>query len=213
MGGNYLINEMIEVNSYLNRKVDTKKLQQNLYRVCFLLAKWYKEQGLTPVEIREKIFLWAKEKNIYIKHNVNDIIKRALEDKTRLKDNVVVKISEGDLAEINRRFDNKKTKFVALAILAYAKVYADRDREFNLSSVEFGNWVGIHHSNLRRRYLTELIDFGYISKLVAPKSSFKWDGDTANKYKIHVPIHNDGKYILDNNDIRGLYYKIFSSCI
>ena len=60
-----MINEILEVQEYLDGKNINKKC---LYRTCFMLAKWYKQQGLSNVEIREKIFEWGKKYNIYIKY-------------------------------------------------------------------------------------------------------------------------------------------------
>lgn len=176
-----------------------------------MLAKWFKEQGLTQLQIRENIFLWGKTHSMYIKYNVNDIIKKALDDKQRLKDNVAVKINESDIQEIKHRFDNPKTRLVALAILCYAKTYANRDKEFNVSSIALGEWLRIDSSNIRRKYLKELIEFEYISVVDSLKNTYKWDGNSQQSYtyKINVPILNSGNYTLEDNKISVLYDSLF----
>lgn len=177
-----------------------------------MLAKWYKQQGLSNVEIREKIFEWGKEYNIYIKYNVNSIIYQALEDKHRLRgDEAVVRISQSDIDEITRRFDSVPCRKTALGILCYAKVSADRDNEFNISALSLSNWLHFDSGNMSGRYLKELIDFEYIAK-INNSSTYSWDKNvksTSLRLKLLVPIDNKGDYTLENNDIEKLYDDIF----
>lgn len=202
-----MINEVIEVKNYIDGKNINKT---DLYRACFLLAKWYKGQGQSHADIRSSIFGWAAKHNIYIKYNVNKIIYKAAEDNHGLKDNTTVKISKKDVAEITSRFDSKPVKLTALAILCYAKAHADRECTFDISSVSLSAWLGINDSNLRNRYLKELVDFGYISKLSTPKNTYKWENPDVNcKYRLNVDIHNNGNITLTDNDIKGLYSELF----
>ena len=177
-----------------------------------MLAKWYKQQGLSNVEIREKIFEWGQRYNIYIKYNVNSIIYQALEDKHRLRgDEAIVRISQMDINEIIRRFDSVQCRKVALAILCYAKVSADRDNEFNISALALSNWLNINRGNMSGRYIKELIDFEYIKKTDVSKT-YSWDSNVKSNtmtLKILVPIENTGDYILSKNNIEGLYNEIF----
>lgn len=203
-----LINEVVEVREYLE---GNNIVKNNLFRTCYLLAKYYKEKGMSPVEIRKSIFDWAKENKIYIIYNLNNIIYQALRDKQRLKDNITIKINQKDIDNIKSRFDSKNTRLTALALLCYAKAYADRDKEFTLSSVSLGAWIGIADSHLRGTYLKEVIDFEYVSK-VESTNSYSWNKSKKNKstrYKINVDIHNSGEIQLINNDIRTLYNQIF----
>ena len=204
-----MINEIAEVKGYLSGNHIVKS---NLYRICYLLAKWFKEQGLSRLEIRDSIFDWGKRYNVYIRYDVNQIINKALMDKHRLKD-YTVRVNDADIAEINRRFDNTKTKLVALAILCYAKAYADHDKEFTVSAVALGAWLGIHNSSVKRKYINELIDYGYISIVSTPNNTYFWEvseSDKCCRYRINVSINNDGNLILFDNDILSLYKKIFS---
>ena len=203
-----MINEVLEAKTYLEGK---QIVQGNLYRICFILAKWFGEQGLSRLSIREEIFDWGRRYGVYIKYNVNDIIEKALRDRRRLRGDTPLRIGGTDVREITRRFDSRKTKLVALAVLCYAKAFADRDREFALSSVALGAWVGIHSSQLRRKYIGELIDFGYLS-VVLPQKAYSWAGDKSfhgNRYRIEVPIENEGEFLLQNNEIEKLYREAF----
>lgn len=204
-----MINEILEVQEYLDGNNINKKC---LYRTCFMLAKWYKQQGLSNVEIREKIFEWGKTYNIYIKYNVNSIIYQALEDKHRLRgDEAVVRISQSDIDEITRRFDSVPCRKTALGILCYAKVSADSDNEFNISALALSNWLHLDSGHMSGRYLKELMDFEYIKK-VHNSSTFSWDKNiksTSLRLKLLVPFDNKGDYILANNDIEHLYNGTF----
>ena len=182
-----------------------------LYRDCYLLAKWYKQKGCNHMEIRENIFKWAKDNDIYITYNLNNIIRKAMNDKSRLKDNIVVRINGKDIIEIGRRFDGRNVRLLALALLCYAKANDNRDGEFYISSVALGSWIGIANSNILSRYLPELEDFGYVKKLECSKSHC-WD--SSEKYKqlrliLLVPFTNDGSVQLNGNDIKALYDECF----
>ena len=200
-----MINEVVEVKEYLEGKNINKK---NIYRMCYLLSKWYKENGMTHEEIRNSIFKWANSYGIYITHNLNNIIYLALEDKLRLKDNIQIKINNGDIEEIKRRFDTKNTRLVALSLLCYAKAHADRDKLFSISLKALSCWIGITAQNLSTRYIKELYDFGYLD---INRTTFKYDYKTVkqNIYKLKVDIHNNGNYLLVDNNIMDLYSKIF----
>lgn len=203
-----MIDEAVVVKNLLDGKHIHKKC---LFRNCYLLAKYYKQQGLSQIDIREAIFKWGKEHDVFITYNINNIIRKVMQDKQRLKDNIAIYVSEDDVAQITRRFDNKNVRKLALALLCYAKANADRDGEFSISSVELGAWIGIDNSNILSRHLPELVDFGYIQKENS-RPSFTWD--KAEKYKhltlkMLVPFNNRGEYALRENDIAELYKECF----
>lgn len=190
--------------------------EKHLYRICFLIAKWYKQQGLSNVEIREKIFEWGQKYKIHIKDNVNSIIYNALNDEKPLRGNeTVVKISQNDINEIIRRFDSIQCRKVALAILCHAKVSADRDNEFNISALALSNWLKINYGNMCSRYFKEMIDFEYIQK-VCGSPTFTWNKNTKSttlRLKLLVPVKNDGEFVLNGNDIDGLYNDVFKKAV
>jgi len=204
-----MVDEVLEVQEYLQGKNINPKC---LYRICYMLVKWYKQQGLSHLEIREAIFNWGKTNNIYIHCNVNNIIYQAINDKNRLRENVIVRINNNDIQEIIKRFDSRNCKLLALSLLCLAKCSADRDGEFNVSLLALSNWTKIDYSNISKRYLPELIDFGYVSKQ-ENKRVFSWDKNVKSKsvsLKIMLPFSNSGTYILKNNDIHELYDEIFT---
>lgn len=203
-----MINEVLEVQGYLNGENINKKC---LYRICFLLAKWFKQQGMSHIEIRQAIFDWGKKYHIYIEYNVNSIIYQALEDKQRLKENVIIKINSNDIEEIKKRFDSRNSRLLALAILCYAKCNANRDNEFIISGLALSHWIGIKSTNLSGRHLPELIDFGYISKIDTEKT-YTWNKKVKSKslyLKINVNISNIGDFQLIENNIHDLYNQLF----
>lgn len=205
-----MINEVIEVQKYLSGDNIDKA---NLYQTCYLLAKWFKSKGQTHLQIRMSIYKWANANKITVKPYLNAIIDKALVDEAPLTEGIVVYINERDIKEITKRFDNKNTRLVALAMLCYAKVYANNKGEFSLSSISIGAWVNIHNSNIRRRYIKELINFEYIHRVSTPKNNRKWknsDEDKNCKYAIRLPLENKGEYMMADNDIERLYKRAFA---
>lgn len=204
-----MINEQYEVNQYLEGKNINKKC---LHRICFLLAKYYKEAGLNHLEIRNKIFDWGKEWGVYFPFSVNSVIYQALEDKNKLRGKTDVYINNEDIAQILSRFDSKNCKLLALAILCYAKVAANSDGEVAISTVAFSSWLKMQQSHISGRYIPELVDFDFMEKLGDEETYFMWDKKTLSKnrrYKLKVPVVNDGIYTLVDNDIFSLAQEVF----
>lgn len=204
-----MINEQYEVAQYLEGKNVNKKC---LHRICFLLAKYYKEKGMNHLEIRSEIFGWGRQYNIYFPFSVNSVIYQALEDKHPLRGETQVYISDSDVAQILARFDSKNCKILALAILCYAKVAANSDGEVAISTVAFANWLKMQQSHISGRYIPELIDFDFMEKLGDEETYFMWDKKTLSKnrrYKLKVPLVNEGTYVLSDNDIFTLASEVF----
>ena len=188
-----------------------------MYQHCYLISKYYLQQGFEPFEVRQRIFAWAKQHKIFLdakQLNLNQIIYKANRDATRLRDDITIRISSEDLDEITARFDNMKTRKAALGILCYAKAAADQRNCFNLSLATFCNWIGIGYSYMLKKYLVELQSFGYLTKLVSgKKKTFSWDNNVKSKastFKLLVPFNNSGEYILVNNDIDALFKECFT---
>lgn len=203
-----MIDETIEVNHIL----DGKFSKQNLYNSYYLLAKYYIEQGLELSEASKALFNWAKSNELFVKYDLNAIVKRAKEDKNKLTRNVKIYINQNDIDNINNGFYNKNTKLVALAILCYAKANINKNRELHVSSCDIGAWVNIHNSSIRRRYINELVEFGYLTKIKSPINNHSWGNlkeESSTKYKLNVDYYNSGEYELIDNDIHKLYREIF----
>ena len=176
------------------------------------MAKYHIMQGVPIPDIRQKIFDWGRENNIWIKYSVNDITIRAAEDKSPLLCPESVNVSSDDVARIVRLFDTPRVQCCALALLCYAKVYANKNGEFPLSSIPFSNWVGIDRSYFQRKVAKELDMFGYVKVINVPQKKPRWDkGEhlSTNRYKMLVPYDNVGEYKLNGNDIQGLFRELF----
>ena len=210
IGGSMMIDEIREAEDYINGENIVK---ENLYRICYLMSCYYKLQNIEKMETRKKIFEWGKQNGIWIKYDVNQIITRAYESNNPTFKSPVIKINKQDVTKIKDSFDGHKVRKVALALLCYAKVHANKNREFCISSVALGAWLGINRKTLRNRYIKELIDFEYIQEADNHKNSNIWEQSfdkQGTKYRINNSLHNSGEYVLENNDIDKLYLEIFS---
>ena len=207
-----MINEYLEVQQYLKGEGVNKECLQ---RICFLIACWYKELGYNKLQIREAIFEWANRYHYFLDFSVNTIIYRVEENNAKLRRNSDIYINDDDIARIKARFDTKNVRMVALAILCYSKAFADKDGNFNLSTVSLGNWVGFSRTNISSYYLKELIDFSYVEKVnYKKKKTYTWNKKTVARslvLKLKVPTVNEGKYKIKDNDIRALYDEVFGT--
>ena len=204
-----MINEVIEAKDYIAGKNINKN---NLYRTVYLMAKYHIMQGVPIPDIRQKIFDWGRENNIWIKYNVNEVTIRAAEDKRQLLCPESVNVSDEDVARIKKLFDTPRVQCCALALLCYAKVNANRSGEFPLSSIPFSNWVGLDRSYFQRKVAKELEMFEYIKVIRTPQKKPKWhEGEhlATTRYKMLVPYENTGEHILNGNDIHGLFRELF----
>ena len=204
-----MINEVLEAKDYIAGKNINKN---NLYRTIYLMAKYHIMQGVPIPDIRQKIFDWGRENNIWIKYNVNDVTIRAAEDRKKLFTPESVNVSSEDVARIVKLFDTPRVQYCALALLCYAKVRAGSRGEFPLSSIPFCNWLGVDRSYFQGKVVKELDMFGYIKAIKADQKKPKWsDGEhlATTRYKMLVPYANVGEFKLIGNDIRSLYRELF----
>lgn len=204
-----MINEVLEAKDYIAGKNINKN---NLYRTVYLMAKYHIMQGVPIPDIRQKIFDWGRENNVWIKYSVNDITIRAAEDKSPLLCPESVNVSNDDVARIVKLFDTPRVQCCALALLCYAKVYANKNGEFPLSSIPFSNWVGIDRSYFQRKVAKELDMFGYVKVINVPQKKPRWnEGEhlSTTRYKMLVPYDNVGEYKLNGNDIQLLFRELF----
>lgn len=199
---------MTQVQEYLKGNFS----KQNLYSTYYLLAKYWKEQGQSAAEIRKSIFDWANKHGLFVKYKLNVLIIKVFSDNKKISDGTIAYVNNEDIDRIKTLFDSKKTRLTALAILCYAKIYANANREFSISSCSLGAWINIYHTNLRDRYIKELCLFDYLTKLEVPKNDKNWnkrDLDKSTSYRINFPIKNIGEYKLELNDIEKLYNEVF----
>lgn len=204
-----MINEKREVEMYLNGEGVNKNI---LYRICYLLAKHYKEEGMSRLDTRTALFDWANAHQIYVQYDLNSIINFVYDvDKRTLSDTEYVLFSSEDVAEINKRFDEHNVKLVAFALLAYAKRFANAKNEIVMGYHELANWVGIGESVVRKRIIKQLIDYEMVAIVKADKSLFKKHDkllSSRTRFKILIPVKDEGETKV-GNDIRGGFAKLF----
>lgn len=192
-----MINELIEVQEYL----DGKNIDQRFsYRICYMLACYYRDQGLSHQAIRDKIFEWGSKYKCFFDFKVNSVIYRVFEENTPLRGESPCYINEGDIEEIRRRFDSKNTRMVALALLAYGKVCANKNGECDLSLYGLSRWLGIDYANLSSRHFKEVVDFGLITRIDTKQSWNKGTRQKMIRIRFNVPLINKGDDpVIDNN--------------
>jgi len=205
-----MVNERYEAQQYLEGK---KITNDNAFRAYYLMTCLLRESGLSKDEIRAKVKEWEEVHSIKKKYDVNKIVRNVFdyEDEVYLCD-PIVKINKRDVEIINSRFDNKKTKLIALAMLCYAKAYANKENEFHISTVALSAWSGLHRKTIASRYIKELIDFGYLETVKKFCANREWSGSyrlQSTKYRIKLNLHNSGDNILEGNDIRLLFSRLF----
>lgn len=208
-----MVNEVLLVENLLQGIGINKKC---LFQHCYLMAKYFLQQGLSPLETRKRIFDWACKYHLYLDAtslNINRLIYKAQDDKRRLNEEDV-NVSAQDIKEITDRFDSPKTRKTALALLCYAKAFADRDNCFSISVISLCNWVGIGKSQMYVAYLKELQAFDYIEQDHSKdRKIHSWDGNVKSQsdvFKLKVKFNQSGEYQLRNNDIDKLYQECFS---
>lgn len=177
-----MLDEVYEVKQYLAGK---KVSERGRYRAAYLIARWYTQEGCDFKETRSRVYEWAKSSGNFIKYNVNDIVTAARQCKERLKDNPKLCVSEEDINRIVELFDASKTRLLALAILCYAKIYANSNGEFNISVSAMSDWIGVSQSSLVKRYIPELEQLGYLKKIGLEKVAHTWH---------HGKEHQTNKY-------------------
>ena len=203
-----MVDERYEAQQYLEGKNISIP---NLYRIFTLLAKWFNEQNLSCVEIRDHIKCWAKNNKIFTNYDLNVIITSVFgKSKNSKLRSPIIKINETDINMINSKFDNGKTKLVALAILCFAKANCNRKGEFVISTVGLSAWTGVNRSRLSSRYLKELINFKFISvveKRVNNKD--RPNGNQGIRFIMNHKLHNSGCTALEENNIEKLFSELF----
>lgn len=210
---NGLINEVCEVKNYLSGRPVSGR---GTYRAVYQLARWYTQEGLSFQEIREYIIDWLRSCGHTPQNDINAIIQKARKEKTPLK-NIDVYINRTDIQRIRDVSTSNPVKKLALALLCYAKVYADKYNRFSISITALSDWCGITRQHISTRYLPELIKTGYVSKDANNGNGASWydkKRQTGARHapiqlRINVPVHNSGQFMLEENDFDALYQRTF----
>ena len=189
-----------------------------IYGHCYLLAKYYLQvEGLNELDTRKKIFGWATKTKLYLNTdeiNVNQIIYKAQQDKTPLREKPILGISDVELRQIIIRFNKKKTRRIALAILCYAKAAGDKDGNFNISISGLANWLHCSRSSLYE-HINILKEYRFIEKQAKEGQRKSWNKKTKSQqgaYRILIPLSEDAAdHYLFSNDIDTLTEECFAS--
>ena len=124
-----------------------------------------------------------------------------------------VRVSEDDVFEIVKRFDRRKVRITAFALLLYAKAFADENGEITFSYAELSAWTGLDASSIRKTYMPELLMFKFCEMARTDNRPFFKHGKTIHprtKIKLLVPIQQDGEYEFDD-DFIPQFDQIFAS--
>lgn len=199
-----MIDEVAEVQDYLSGKHVSSLCE---YRAIYLMARYFLAEGLTGFEVRDKIFEWGNKHGHFIRCNVNKTISHAKQNTKPLRANTVVYISTDDIRLINSHFDNRRVKWLALAILAYGKAVADANGECDISLIGLAQWLDLDYSSVRR-WVQEMIDFSYIEKIETQKRKSK-KRNPVSRIRFLAPLVNEGEYRVIGNNIAALANLIF----
>lgn len=205
-----MVDEMAEARKYLSGQ----QLEQkgNLYRACYMVAKYYKQLGCDEEAIFQKTAEWVRTYNLTLDFSLAGCIAAAYMNDRELRNGNVVRISKEDADTIRLYALNKADRRVALALLCCAKGYAGSDGSFVASSGAIGSWLGMDAGNVRSRYIPRLVKIGYIEKLPTQETIRGWQKNyyrNAYRLRLKVPYRDDGEWELRNNDIRTLYTQVF----
>lgn len=162
---------------------------------------------MNSLQVKEAITKWKTENHYWFHCNVLQAISHARKHNGEIRRDTTVYISDEDVYEINRRFENKNVKFLALAILAYAKATADKYGVCNISMVGLATWLDLDYTSVKR-WLNVMIEYAYLVKINVPKR----EGQIRNpvtQIRMLVPLKNDGRYVVHGNDIAALANELF----
>lgn len=206
-----MIDELTDVKKYLAGEGLSHDIE---YRICLLLAKWFYQNGAgTREEIREQLKDWAKENEFFITVAMNPLIDKVISENMRLQGIRPVPVSSHETELIADRFDSYGERITALAVLCYAKVYADRDGIFKLSISSLSKWLCMEQRTVRN-HLKTLCSFGFIKQKEAGGISSWYNSvvvSALHKYRLEFTPDEDGDYQLVHNDINKLYDNIYAA--
>lgn len=206
-----MINEVTEVRKYFIGEIDGK----SLYRVVYMMAKYHKHNGLPMRDALATILEWVRINKVTLNFSPMSCIYAAYQNQRELDEGMKVSISEKDKNMILRFAYSESEKLLALALMCYAKAFADKKGVFKLSFSALAQWLGLDRSNLYRRHLKALIAFGYVAQHETPEALKAWsrDGGSGNEYELLAPYDKGGEYELIDNDIHDLCRRVFADSI
>ena len=182
--------------------------------MALLIAKYCYEQGMrNPYDIVKYLKEWAKRYNFFLTVSMINIAQRVINDRMTLCC-AEVGVDDSEVEMIRSISKNSTQEKFALAILCYAKAYANSKGVFKISKSAFAHWLGFGDriANMNP-YFQFLIDTGYIKKHVLTNINSwykKTVVSTLNEYIIVADYNKDDKqYTLHDNNIDQLYEEAF----
>lgn len=177
-----------------------------------LLAKLFYERGCkTPLEIRNALKTWAKAHSFYFNVSMNSVAIKVIEEDMHLLEPVVY-INDRDIEFINDNFDSYNEKFTALAVICYAKAYADDKQEFKISKSSLSEWIKFSKNSLSKYF--KILEYMGLVSVVDSSDINSWYKTTVvsslNKYVMGIEIDNSGDYELIGNDLTKLWADIYN---
>lgn len=202
-----MIDEMAEVRAYLAGKKPTARTE---YRCIYLLARYYVYCcGMDEPTATTRILDWGRHEVGYeFSIRVSRVVYYAIHKPRPLREDVTVFINDNDIAEIKARFAKRKIRLLALGMLAYAKCTADENSVFDVSVVGMADWLGLTLSSVRR-WLTILEECGFMQKITQRKRKKKFR-TPISKFKILIPLVNEGQYAIRDNNIADIAEAVFT---
>lgn len=205
-----MIDEVAEVKQYLAGKSPEEK--KRLYRACYMIAKYLKEDGMSPVDAVSFIDKWL-DGGGHGKINLLQCVNAAYMNENKLSHGRRVVISNEDVQAIMERAPLESDRKVALALLCNAKAFADKKGIFQASTEAVANWIDMNGANVRNRNIARLCKWGYIDKVDTDRGKaskrFSRYRCRSSLFKILVPYKNAEGVELVNNDIQSLYHTLF----
>lgn len=86
-----MINEVLEAERYM---AGDGVNANNMYRTCYMIARLLRQKGKSNIEIREAIFDWANDLNLYIPFNLNKMLYHVAGNAHELRGETPVYISK-----------------------------------------------------------------------------------------------------------------------
>jgi hypothetical protein len=201
-----LLNEINEVKRLFSGDFNRT---EGLYRDCFLLSKYYKEQGMNAPQIRIALFKWAKESGVILDLDINGVITKAMDDKNKLTDKIEIYVSREEIKDILGTFDHPDVRLVAFCLLVFAKGRMSKNKMFDISLPGLSNWSGVSLSSMKKRILKELEIFGFMEKINADIKGNSLSYNKTNKfymkhntYKLLFKVYDDKDFLVTDEDIR-----------
>lgn len=207
-----MFNDRLMIETYLNnKKINPKALGD----IIHLLSKYFiKEQNMDCIQTKNKILEWLDENNLYFNGDLNKAVIDASRDRKSFTEKESIWINSEDIKIIKNTVYNKNSRKVALFLLCYAKMYADKERIFSIRVSTMAKWIGINKSNLYGRYLKELMEFGYVKPIEEKESRilkyFQTQKERDYQLQFLHPLINCGGVEFKDYDIDALAKILFA---